>query len=187
MILSRFLDLFRKKNKTDIPLELQFKYFGENAYIPEEVTIFGKENISIGKNTKIGLNNIFFATKAELIIGNYVMFSPNVSIFTGTHRTDLVGEYMINITEDMKLEQNDQPVIIEDDVWIATGAIILKGVRIGKGSIISAGAVVRKDVKPYTVFYSQEKQVPRFTPEQIAEHERLLNLKYQIKTEKEKF
>jgi len=43
------------------------------------------------------------------------------------------------------------PVVIEDDVWIGCRAIILKGVRIGRGSIIAAGAVVTKDVPPYTV------------------------------------
>ena len=43
------------------------------------------------------------------------------------------------------------PPIIEDDVWISSGAIILPGVRIGKGAIIAAGAVVTKDVEEYSV------------------------------------
>lgn len=149
-----------------------------DVVIPDECTIFGIENISIGANTKLGINNIIFATEAPLKIGKYVMFSPNVCIFTGNHRTDLVGEYMINVTADMKLPENDQPVIIEDDVWIATGAIILKGVRIGRGSVISAGSVVYKDVPPYTIYFSAENQKPRFTPRQIEEHERLMREKY---------
>lgn len=50
------------------------------------------------------------------------------------------------------LESYVAPVTIEDDVWVAIGAIILPGVTIGKGSIVSAGAVVTKDVPAYTVF-----------------------------------
>ena len=43
------------------------------------------------------------------------------------------------------------PVVIKDNVWIATGAIILPGVTIGEGAVVGAGAVVTKDVEPWTV------------------------------------
>jgi galactoside O-acetyltransferase len=49
------------------------------------------------------------------------------------------------------LKPSAQPVIIEDDVWIGTRAVILPGVRIGYGSVIAAGSVVTKDVPPMTV------------------------------------
>ena len=42
-------------------------------------------------------------------------------------------------------------ILIHDNVWIATGAIILPGVTIGEGAVIAAGAVVTKDVEPWTV------------------------------------
>lgn len=45
----------------------------------------------------------------------------------------------------------NKPVIIEDHVWIGCRAIILKGVRIGKGAIIAAGSVVTKDIPAYTI------------------------------------
>ncbi len=47
-------------------------------------------------------------------------------------------------------------------------AIILKGVTIGKGSIVAAGAVVTKSIAPYTVYISQNKTIPRFSEEEIA-------------------
>jgi acetyltransferase-like isoleucine patch superfamily enzyme len=47
---------------------------------------------------------------------------------------------------------NTKPVIFEDNVWIGDSAIICKGVRIGKNSIIGAGAVVTKDVPPNSIF-----------------------------------
>jgi acetyltransferase-like isoleucine patch superfamily enzyme len=44
-----------------------------------------------------------------------------------------------------------EPVIIEDDVWIGTRCMILKGVTIGRGSVVGAGSVVRRDVPPYSL------------------------------------
>lgn len=44
-----------------------------------------------------------------------------------------------------------QPVVIEDDVLIGANAVVLEGVRVGKGAVVGAGAVVTKDVEPYTV------------------------------------
>jgi acetyltransferase-like isoleucine patch superfamily enzyme len=41
--------------------------------------------------------------------------------------------------------------VIEDDVWIGHGATVLKGVRIGRGAVVAAGAVVTRNVEPYTV------------------------------------
>ena len=45
----------------------------------------------------------------------------------------------------------DAPIVVEDDVWIGFGAIILAGVTIGRGAIIGAGSVVNKDVPPYAI------------------------------------
>lgn len=45
----------------------------------------------------------------------------------------------------------DAPIVVEDDVWIGGGSIILAGVTIGKGAIIAAGAVVNKDVPPFAI------------------------------------
>ena len=43
------------------------------------------------------------------------------------------------------------PIVIEDDVWLATRAVVLKGVTVGRGSVVATGAVVTKDVPPYTL------------------------------------
>ena len=43
------------------------------------------------------------------------------------------------------------PVVIEDDVWLAARVVVLKGVTIGRGAVVAAGAVVTKDVPPYTL------------------------------------
>lgn len=98
-----------------------------------------------------------------------------MTIITGDHRTDVVGEYMKSVGDDRKLPENDKDVVIEDDVWIGVNVNIFKGVTIGKGSVVAGAATVVKDVPPYSIYISKDKIIPRITPEQIVEHERLIN------------
>ena len=58
---------------------------------------------------------------------------------------------MACVTDDEKLPENDLDVVFEGDNWIGASAIILKGVTIGKGSVIAAGSVVTKSIEPYTI------------------------------------
>ena len=157
--------------------------FGENSKISNSCEIIKLSNLTIGKNSIIGEKNKFINLLAPVIIKNYVMTAPEVLFITGNHRTDVIGEYMINVTNEMKNEDDDLPIIIEDDVWIGARAIILKGVTIGKGSIIAAGAIVTKDVPPYTIYLSPGKYKKRFTDEEIVLHEKKIKEKYGEKHE----
>lgn len=154
-------------------LKSEFKACGKDVLIGSQSRIEGKKNISLGNHIYIGPGAVFYSTVAQLKIGNYVTLGPNVTIITGDHRTDVIGEYMSQVTD--KLPDNDKDVVIEDDVWIGTGVIILKGVTIGKGSIVAAGAVVTKDVEPYSKYISLEKCYRRFTDAEVEEHESLLS------------
>ena len=79
---------------------------------------------------------------------------------------------MISVTDDMKPAEHDRGVIIENDVWDGTRAIILHGVTIGRGSVIGAGSVVTKSVPEFTIVAGAPARAirDRFTPEQLAEH-----------------
>ena len=105
------------------------------------------------------------------------MFGPEVSIHGGNHRTDLVGRFMIDIKMDEKLPENDQDIIIEDDVWIGTKAIILKGVTVGEGSIVGAGTVVFKDVPAYSIITGSHVQKirKRWSKYEIDRHKEIIN------------
>ena len=156
----------------------QFHSCGKDVSISSRHNIEGYDHIDIGNHVYIGPGAVLYSTNAYLKIGNYVNLGPNVTIITGDHRIDYVGEYMKCLSKDQKLPENDKNVIINDDVWIGAGTIILKGVNIGTGSIIAAGAVVTKDVPPYMIYISKDKMKERFTPEQIIEHKKLIADKY---------
>jgi len=78
-----------------------------------------------------------------------------------------------------KLPENDLPVVIEDECWIGANVTILKGVTIGRGSVVAAGAVVTKSCEPYSIIGGVPAKLikMRFTPEQIVEHEGILKEK----------
>ncbi len=162
------------------PEKIAFLFRGEGSTIHHTLVYSGEENISIGSHSIIGVNCIMYATRAKLSIGNYVLISPNVTFITGEHRTDIIGEYIRNVTDEMKLPQHDKDISIEDDVWIGSNVTILKGVTIGRGSIIHAGAVVSKRVPPYTIYINDKVKVARFSDDEIIEHERLLHEKYGV-------
>ena len=69
------------------------------------------------------------------------------------------------------------PIVIEDGVWCGANVTILKGVTIGKDSIVAAGAVVTKSFPPYSIIGGVPAKLlkNRFTEEQIQEHERLMS------------
>jgi maltose O-acetyltransferase len=159
-------DLFRR-----------FLNYGSNVHIGR-FGHFTCENISFGNNVYVGQQCRFQASKSKIIIGNYIMFGPNVSIHGGNHRIDLLGRYMIDVKLEEKLEENDQDVIIEDDVWIGANAIILKGVKIGEGSIVGAGSIIYKSVPPYSIIVGSKSQSikERWTKEQIEIHKKILKL-----------
>ena len=90
----------------------------------------------------IGADTVFLTTRAKIKIKDHVIFGPNVTIVTGDHRIDLVDRFIDTITDRDKLPENDQDVILEGDNWIGANVTILKGVPIGKGAVVAAGAVV---------------------------------------------
>jgi maltose O-acetyltransferase len=133
--------------------------------------------ITVGDDVFIGERAIFHASERGIVIGSKVMFGPSVVIMGGDHRFDVIGEYMFSIRE--KRPEDDQLVVIEDDVWIGARAIILKGVRIGTGSVIGAGSIVTRDVPPYSVYTGSPSQRirSRWKAEEIVRHKQTLKKK----------
>ena len=155
------------------------KHCGKGVFIrPMSSDLKGIENLSVGDYTLIPKGSTFYCTIAPLTIGKKVIFGPKPTIITGDHRTDYIGKHLIDVTDAEKLPGQDLPVVIEDGVWCGANVTILKGVTIGRGSIVAAGAVVTKSCAPYSIIGGVPAKLikMRFSPEQIIEHERLLKL-----------
>jgi maltose O-acetyltransferase len=112
-----------------------------------EIKAGGKKyNLEIGANTFLG--KVVIALHDKVIIGNNVCINDGVQILTASHD---VGDPMWNHIK--------KPIIIEDYVWIATNAIILPGVKIGRGAVVGAGAVVSKNINPYEIVVGNPAKV----------------------------
>jgi len=118
-----------------------FKKCGKDVNIEHGAYFEDGKDIEIGNYSGIGVHCSISKAK----IGNYVMMGPEVIILSQNHKYDDVSKPMSTQGYDIK------EVKIEDDVWIGTRAIILPGIRIKKGAIIGAGAVVTKDVPEYAI------------------------------------
>jgi acetyltransferase-like isoleucine patch superfamily enzyme len=131
----RWHEEYRKKR-----LMQSLRYCGKGVSIRPDVTIFGTHNVIL--NDDVGINSFTHIFGAGGVhIGARTMISACCSITSVTH-CEQIADRLVGI---------ESPVIIEEDCWLGTGAIVLPGVRIGRGSIIGAGAVVTKDIPPMSV------------------------------------
>jgi galactoside O-acetyltransferase len=146
-------------------LSLSMKKCGKRFFPTYPVRITGGSNIVIGQNFTCMGNDYLYAEQGILIIGDNVNLNTNVQIGASSGKivignNVLIGPNVVIRAADHGITKGTpirfQPhvggtIYIEDDVWIASNAVILKDVRLGRGCIVAAGAVVTKDVDPYCV------------------------------------
>ena len=144
------------KGKVEIGKRVEIRNFSKNKNkgfkitlagdnkIRHDVILQGKGKLYIGKNSRIGSFSIIGCNE-RITIGENCLISQSVSIRDADHS--------FNDTEIPMVDQGivTSPIIIKDDVWIGYGAVIIKGVTLGEGSIIAANAVVTKDVESYSI------------------------------------
>lgn len=119
----------------------------KGAYLSTFISVSTEgEGIVTGTNCWIGSYAILGSGQGGLYIGDNVLIGPNVVIVTGGHdykRVDLTA---------VEQDYNGLPIHIKNNVWIGSSAVILGGVTIGEHSVVAAGAVVSRDIEPYSVY-----------------------------------
>lgn len=122
-----------------------FLYCGKNVSCINRRVFFGKgDEVEIGDYSGIGAN---CTLHPKVKIGKYVMMGPDVYIVGNNHITSDPNTPMFFQGK----EQNRQ-TIIEDDCWIGARVMIMPGRKISKGSICASGAIIAKDVEPYSIW-----------------------------------
>jgi acetyltransferase-like isoleucine patch superfamily enzyme len=111
----------------------------------------GGEDIRVGRNVFINQNCTMYDL-GGIDIGDDVMIGPNVSLITSSHPLEPAQRRAVTI---------GKPIVIERNVWIAAGATIIGGVRVGENSVVAAGSVVTRDVPPNTLVAGNPARVVR--------------------------
>jgi acetyltransferase-like isoleucine patch superfamily enzyme len=141
---------------------------GPYTYVLGELFTSGGE-IRIGQWCYIGEASRIWSA-ASIVIGDRVLISHSVNIFDNlTHplsareRHEQVKQ-IFTTGHPRNVSLDESPVRICDDAWIGAGAMVLRGVTVGEGGIVAAGAVVTKDVPPFTIVAGNPAEIMRELP-----------------------
>jgi len=154
----------------------QFKRVGKNVVFERGVLVFHPENIIIGDNVYVGHNTMlkayykntmefegnnwigqgcFLHSGGGIRLGRHAGLGPFVKILSHQHVEENVDKPLSVSRQEFK------QVVIEEACEVGMGSIILPGVTIGRYSIVGAGAVVTKNVEPYSVVMGVPARVVR--------------------------
>lgn len=142
--------------------------FGRNTMF------FARDKLRIGRDVYIGRNATI---ECDCIISDAVIMANNVA-FVGRkdHAIDVIGtpiRFTIGIRDPRySIALNQRLIVVERDVWIGYGVIVLSGVTIGEGTVIGSGAVVTQSIPPNSVAIGNPARVVRnrFTAEEFTMH-----------------
>jgi acetyltransferase-like isoleucine patch superfamily enzyme len=166
------ISLILKKNKKNQIEKNKKVNIAKNASVHyAKIDYEGNNSIaggtSISGYLKIGLGSTISSNcyiHGHIIIGKYCQLAGNIGIFSSNHPTNYITTFTSKAFLNGVLKKNSQngSVNIGNDVWIGHGAIILKDVKIGHGAIIAAGAIVTKDVPPYSIVGGNPARILKF-------------------------
>jgi len=113
-------------------------------WIQPRVIIVNSKNISIGRNFAVN-SGTYINGLGGIDIGDYVLLGSNITISAGKHP--------IEGREKSVFERPSIPkkIVIEDDVWIGAGCVIMPGITLKKGTVIGANSTVTKDTEEYSI------------------------------------
>ena len=148
-VLSQFL--------YSVGVHLQLRAFGNRITNPWNISLgdhFSSRGglqllaggpITIGNHVSCNTNVVIDSSGSSITIGNDVLIAQNVVLRSANHVTD-------SIDTPLRLQGSiGNPIVIENDVWIAANCVVIQGVTIGTGTVVGAGSVVLHDLPPMTI------------------------------------
>lgn len=127
------------------------------------------------ENTRIMPNvHIINSPSEKVIIKKYCEIAANTTFVTNSHVSTLkIPQFLLGPSH---INDKSQDIIVEEDCWIGTGAILLPGAHLGRGCIVGAGSIVNKEIPPYAVVVGTPTKIiaVKFSIPQIIEHEKAL-------------
>ena len=181
--MSTFTNILKKARNYLLRTVYYRRYqIGKGFYSGIRVRIWARKTVIIGENFYIGRDSFI---ESDVVIGDNVIWANRVALVGKyDHHYQQIGVPISLASRIRDKNYNwlglDSLTIIEDDVWVGYGSIIISGVKIGTGSIIATGSLVTKDVEPYCIYGGVPaiKLKDRFaTKEDLAEHIRLISIK----------
>lgn len=153
--------------------------FGTDLHVGSRPRLWAPERIEIGDHCYLG-HEVTIETNCRF--GRFVIVANRVAFVDRRDHDFRTPGVPVRFGHWVGAERNPSPfrsdgVDVGDDVWIGYGAVVLSGVRIGRGAIVAAGSVVKADVPPYSIAGGNPAVVigARFkTPEDIARHEAMI-------------
>ncbi len=130
------------------------------------LSLAGCRNMRIGNSVRLGRGCFVTASDGELVLHNSVALSPNVHVGADAGRIEIgahtaVGPGTVIRAANHCIARQDVPImhqghvpgqiVIEEDVWIGANCVITPDVRIGRGAVVGAGAVVTRNVAPFSI------------------------------------
>lgn len=127
---------------------------GDNVWISRDcyVIAYRDAEVWIGERTYVGHRCLMYG-HGGIHIGHDVLLANDVQLICGNHtfaRRDVPIRAQPTV---------EQPIVIEEDVWLGASVIVLGGVTVGRGSVVGAGAVVTQDLPPYSIARGVPAQV----------------------------
>lgn len=160
-------------------IKKSLKIAGDNFRFGPDSVFSDHRLIEVGNNVFMGQRTTVNTTKVRIIIGNNVMFGPEVMVIGGDHNFLVPGKLMRSV----KIGGINLPIEIEDDVWVGARCLILKGVKIFEGAVIGAGSIVTKSIPPYSIAVGipAKPLISRFSKQDLEKHLQMVNSEYSIK------
>lgn len=129
-------------------------------------SFFDVDNVTVGHHSYGRLYIDNNDENCNLKVGNYVSIAENVTFLLGVeHRLDTISSFPFKdkiVKRQGKEAFGKGDIVVDDDVWIGFGSIILSGIHIGQGAVVAAGAVVATDVPPYAIVGGVPAKIIKF-------------------------